>query len=156
MIRNVLIAAAATTLLALSSPADARETRLELSLQELVNSPAAREAGIDGSVRFYLAGQSVAVQQRFGEDVANRKTNAANKSDEEACRWVALSTLRALQDVHEAILGTPLGKPAFRRRMIDTGWIEGTGEKESGGAFRPAELYRVTEKANRQIGPRAA
>ena len=98
MIRNVLIAAAATTLLALSSPADARETRLELSLQELVNSPAAREAGIDGSVRFYLAGQSVAVQQRFGEDVANRKTNAANKSDEEACRWVALSTLRALQD----------------------------------------------------------
>ena len=49
-------------------------------------------------MRFYLAGQSVAVQQRFGEDVANRKTNAANKSDEEACRWVALSTLRALQD----------------------------------------------------------
>ena len=98
MIRNVLIAAAATTLLAPSSPADARETRLELSLQELVNSPAAREAGIDGSVRFYLAGQSVAVQQRFGEDVANRKTNAANKSDEEACRWVALSVLKALQD----------------------------------------------------------
>jgi len=52
-------------------------------------------------------------------------------------------TLRALQDVHEAILGTPLNKPAFRRRMTDTGWIEGTGEKESGGAFRPAELYRV-------------
>jgi len=52
-------------------------------------------------------------------------------------------TLRALQDVHEAILGTALNKPAFRRRMTDTGWIEGTGEKESGGAFRPAELYRV-------------
>jgi len=98
MIRNVLITAAAATMLAFSSTADARETRLELPLQELVNSPAAREAGIDGSVRFYLAGQSVAVGQRLGEDVANRKTNAANKSDEEACRWVALSALRALQD----------------------------------------------------------
>ncbi|MGB3394471.1 MAG: excinuclease ATPase subunit [Stenotrophomonas sp.] len=98
MIRTALIAAATTALLAFSSTADARETRVEQSLQELVNSPAAREAGIDGSVRFYLAGQSPAVSQRLGEDVANRKTNAANKSDEEACRWVALSALRALQD----------------------------------------------------------
>lgn len=97
MRRTVLIAAA-TALLALSSTADARETRVEQSLQELVNSQAARDAGIDGSVRFYLAGQSVAVGERLGSDVANRKTNAANKSDEEACRWVALSALRALQD----------------------------------------------------------
>lgn len=54
-----------------------------------------------------------------------------------------LFTLRALQDVHEAILGTSLNKPAFRRRMLDTGWIEGTGEREEGGAFRPAELFMV-------------
>lgn len=55
----------------------------------------------------------------------------------------SLFTLRALQDVHEAILGTPLNKPAFRRRMLDKGWIEGTGTREEGGAFRPAELFRV-------------
>jgi len=54
-----------------------------------------------------------------------------------------LFTLRALQDIHEAILGIPLNKPAFRRRMLDTGWIEGTGEREEGGAFRPAELFRI-------------
>jgi len=54
-----------------------------------------------------------------------------------------LFTLRALQDVHEAILGTALNKPAFRRRMLDKGWIEGTGMREEGGAFRPAELFRV-------------
>ncbi|KPH64034.1 NUDIX domain-containing protein [Novosphingobium sp. ST904] len=51
-------------------------------------------------------------------------------------------TLRQLQDVHEAILGTSLNKPAFRRRMLDKGWIEGTGERETGASFRPAELYR--------------
>jgi 8-oxo-dGTP diphosphatase len=51
-------------------------------------------------------------------------------------------TLRDLQAVHEAILGKPLNKPAFRRRMIDTGWIEPTGEREAVSNFRPAELYR--------------
>lgn len=50
-------------------------------------------------------------------------------------------TLRQLQDVHEAILGVRLNKPAFRRRMLDKGWIEGTGERETGASFRPAELY---------------
>ncbi|AHE51855.1 NUDIX hydrolase [Sphingomonas sanxanigenens] len=51
-------------------------------------------------------------------------------------------TLRQLQDVHEAILGTTLNKPAFRRRMLDKGWIAATGAREEGTAFRPAELYR--------------
>jgi len=53
-----------------------------------------------------------------------------------------LFTLRQLQDVHEAILGVTLNKPAFRRRMIDKGWLEATGERETGASFRPAELYR--------------
>lgn len=52
-------------------------------------------------------------------------------------------TLRELQDVHEAILGARLNKPAFRRRMLDRGWIEGTGEREQGTSYRPAELYRL-------------
>jgi 8-oxo-dGTP diphosphatase len=51
-------------------------------------------------------------------------------------------TLRQLQDVHEAILGTTLNKPAFRRRMLDRGWLAPTGAREAGTSFRPAELYR--------------
>ena len=51
-------------------------------------------------------------------------------------------TLRQLQDVHEAILGRRLNKPAFRRRMLDKGWIEGTGEHETGASHRPAEMYK--------------
>jgi 8-oxo-dGTP diphosphatase len=53
-----------------------------------------------------------------------------------------LFTLRALQDVHEAILGVRLNKPAFRRRMLDSGRLAATGERETGASFRPAELYR--------------
>jgi 8-oxo-dGTP diphosphatase len=53
-------------------------------------------------------------------------------------------TLRELQIVHEVILGRRLNKPAFRKRMLDTGRLIPTGQRESGGAaFRPAELYRV-------------
>lgn len=50
--------------------------------------------------------------------------------------------LRALQLVHEAILDHSLTKPAFRRKMLDRGYLEPTGDREAAGAFRPAELYR--------------
>ncbi len=54
-----------------------------------------------------------------------------------------LFTLRALQGKYmKRILGRRMAKPPFRRRMLDKGWIEGTGKLESGTAFRPAELYR--------------
>jgi 8-oxo-dGTP diphosphatase len=52
-------------------------------------------------------------------------------------------TLRELQDVHETILGRSLNKDAFRRRMLETGELEATGERETGTGFRPAEFYRV-------------
>ncbi|WP_250063850.1 hypothetical protein [Stenotrophomonas mori] len=42
----------ACVLLALPGLASARETRVEQSLQELLHSQQARDAGIDGSVRF--------------------------------------------------------------------------------------------------------
>lgn len=55
-------------------------------------------------------------------------------------------TLRDVQDVHEAILGKPLKKPPFRRKLLDRGMIVPTGEFETGGAYRPAELYEVKSK----------
>ncbi len=55
-------------------------------------------------------------------------------------------TLREAQEVHEAILGKPLKKPPFRRKLLDRGMIVPTGEFETGGAYRPAELYEVKSK----------
>ena len=60
-------------------------------------------------------------------------------------------TLRQLQDVHEAILGSKLNKPAFRRRMLDKGVLHATGERESGVTYRPAELYRFVEPPEQTI-----
>ena len=52
-------------------------------------------------------------------------------------------TLRDVQEVHEAILDQSLTKPAFRRKLLDRHSLSPTGERESGGAYRPAELYEV-------------
>lgn len=51
-------------------------------------------------------------------------------------------TLRALQEVHEAICGHRLNKPSFRRRVLASGELVPTGEREESRAHRPAELYR--------------
>lgn len=53
-------------------------------------------------------------------------------------------TLRQLQEVHETILGRPLNKDSFRRRMRATGRITATGRRESGVGHRPASLYQFT------------
>jgi 8-oxo-dGTP diphosphatase len=52
-------------------------------------------------------------------------------------------TLRQVQEVHEAILGRPLLKPAFRRKLLDRGILQETGQMETGGAYRPATLYQL-------------
>ena len=52
-------------------------------------------------------------------------------------------TLRALQDVHEAVRGAAVNKDSFRRRLLATGQLEPTGEYERDTAHRPAELYRL-------------
>ncbi|MGN6819199.1 MAG: NrtR DNA-binding winged helix domain-containing protein [Sphingomonas sp.] len=57
-------------------------------------------------------------------------------------------SLRELQHVHEAVRGQSLNKPAFRKRLLQSGWLEPTGELETGKGFRPAELYRVRRNAH--------
>jgi 8-oxo-dGTP diphosphatase len=50
--------------------------------------------------------------------------------------------LRDLQTVHEAVLGRPLNTDSFRRRMLATGLLAPTGEREEETTHRPAALYR--------------
>jgi hypothetical protein len=90
------LAIAASALL--SAPAMARDTKLLLPFEDVLSMPEAKEK-LDGSVRFYLSGQkSPKVLAKRDSDVSNRKTNGVGKSDEEACRWAALSALLAFQD----------------------------------------------------------
>jgi 8-oxo-dGTP diphosphatase len=56
-------------------------------------------------------------------------------------------TLRRLQAVHETILGRTLNKDSFRRRMLASGLLEASGERETEVGHRPAELYRFTKRS---------
>ncbi|OZG74180.1 NUDIX hydrolase [Hahella sp. CCB-MM4] len=54
-------------------------------------------------------------------------------------------TLVELQKTFEIILGSPIEKKSFRRRIADADILEETGEMKSGPS-RPAKLYRVKNK----------
>lgn len=56
-------------------------------------------------------------------------------------------TLRQLQQVHETIMNQQVNKDSFRRRMLDSGYLEATGEREQEVDHRPAELYRFVRRS---------
>ncbi|RLC56299.1 MAG: NUDIX hydrolase [Chloroflexi bacterium] len=55
-------------------------------------------------------------------------------------------SLSQLQQSYEAILGRPLDKRNFRKRITSLGIVEATGRYESEGRHRPAQLYRFLER----------
>lgn len=59
-------------------------------------------------------------------------------------------TLLELLEVHQVVLGKPLNKDSFRRRMLASGLLAATGRRRSDGAWRPAELYRFREAAGHE------
>ena len=95
MYKVILIVAAAC---ALAGQAPARDTRLLLSVDDAIKQ--GRSEGIIGDdITFRFGkGNRGGNGKTIGTDVANRKTNALNKSDVEACNWVFLSSLKALQE----------------------------------------------------------
>lgn len=62
-------------------------------------------------------------------------------------------TLPELQHVYEVVLGRPLDKSAFRKRMLDAGFLEETGQVP-GAAGRLAMGYRVLERERPAFFPR--
>lgn len=75
---------------------------LHLDVKEVLDSSFS-SGKLDGSVKFYFAGQSTPkVLKKMEEDVTNKKSNAFGKSKEEACKWVMLSALMTLQESAKA------------------------------------------------------
>ena len=54
--------------------------------------------------------------------------------------------LTELQKVYEAVLGRPLDKRNFRKKILALGLVEPVGETAMRGAHRPAMLYRFTSR----------
>jgi 8-oxo-dGTP diphosphatase len=62
-------------------------------------------------------------------------------------------TLRELQTVHEALLGRPVNRDSFRRKVLTSGRLAATGRKETDVEHRPAELYGWSSSAGPDRGP---
>ena len=56
-------------------------------------------------------------------------------------------TLLDLMQVHETVSGRPQNKDSFRRRMLSSGLLEATGERQQDVGHRPAELYRFGKRS---------
>ena len=76
----------------------ARDTVHYLPFDSVV-AEATQAGRLDGSVKFYLAGNQPAGQVKVlnPQVTTSKKTNAFNKSDEAACRWALQSALITLQ-----------------------------------------------------------
>ncbi|KAB0493862.1 excinuclease [Pseudomonas vancouverensis] len=93
---KALIAALLFSLL----PSASHATNLMYMPFETVLSNALRAGRLDGSVKFYLAGNgpSANLHMLRANVVSDWPTNASNKSDFDACEWAVQSTLIELQD----------------------------------------------------------
>jgi uncharacterized protein YbjQ (UPF0145 family) len=76
----------------------ARDTKHMLSISEAMNSTDF-QSRLDKNIKLYFGDQDYGkASKTMNTFVTNKKTNAFNKSDEEACRWVFLSALLELQE----------------------------------------------------------
>jgi len=61
-------------------------------------------------------------------------------------------TLPQLQRVYEALMGEPLNKVSFRRKMTEMAMLEQVeGQFEAAGAHRPAQLYRLKPELRERL-----
>ena len=56
-------------------------------------------------------------------------------------------TLPQLREVYEVIYGEDLDKRNFRKKILNRGLVEETGERQEDVSHRPAKLYRFSKKS---------
>ncbi len=101
-----------------SGAAFARDTRYLLKVADVLAMPEA-SGRLDPNIKFYFGTGKGPKGESRGEVVVNPKTNAANKTDEEACRWVMLSALMDLQKRAKAVGATSVvGIESYFKKVV--------------------------------------
>jgi hypothetical protein len=96
--RTSLAEVAALLALTIASPGVARDDRLMFPVKEAMERGKSTRERIDPGIRLYFGKQKVpALERKLGEFTANRKTNATNKTDKEACEISFVSAAVSLQ-----------------------------------------------------------
>ena len=96
--KSAFIATLLSMTVLIPSLSQARDTVHMLPFDTIVQKMTT-ENKLDGSVKFYLAGNTPSGKRVLQSGlVSNKKTNSFNKTDEEACNWALESALLSFQD----------------------------------------------------------
>jgi len=80
------------------STGQTRNEVLRFSIEDALSQPGA-SSRLNSSVRLFFGDQAFpSVERKLGTFTSNKKTNAFNKSDREACNWAFLSAMVSLQE----------------------------------------------------------
>ena len=96
---NTFVAAIVSAVFLLSSSVvEAKDDVGKYSIESLLKSSKAKEVLLDDVALYFGEQTHPKATDTYGEVMSNKKTNAFMKSDTEACEWVMLSALIALQE----------------------------------------------------------
>lgn len=97
--RNRITIAIAILALGATAPAAARDDKNMFPIKAALDKGQAYKEKLETDIPLYFGKQKTpAVDKRMGEWTSNKKTNAFNKTDQEACEIAFISAAAALQD----------------------------------------------------------
>ena len=96
--KNGAIAFACVAAMAAATSSFARDDRLKFPVDAALAKGQSYKEKLDPSIKLYFGSQRTpTVAKKIGEWTSNKKTNAANKSDQDACDLAFISAVIALQ-----------------------------------------------------------
>jgi uncharacterized protein YbjQ (UPF0145 family) len=94
---GIIVAIAAMSCMSYATAAG-RDDHIKLPIQGALQKGQSYKEKVDSDIKLFWGTQKTpAVAQKMGEFTSNKKTNAANKSDQEACDLAFISAVVALQ-----------------------------------------------------------
>jgi hypothetical protein len=91
------LAICALAALTVMSVAHARDERLKMPIKDAMESADAKDK-LGSDIKFFFGADKPKTAQTLGSFTSNKKTNFANKSDEEGCKIAFLSAMIALKE----------------------------------------------------------
>jgi len=139
---KTILAASVSVLAVLTfSVAQARDDRLMFPVKDAMAKGETTKDRLDHEIKMYFGKQATPpVEKKIGEWTSNKKTNAANKSDQEACEIAFVSAAIALQERAKREGGNAVIniKSVYKNENVEnnTEYLCGAGTFLSGVALR--------------------
>jgi uncharacterized protein YbjQ (UPF0145 family) len=139
--KTILAASVSVLALLTFSVAQARDDRLMFPVKDAMAKGETTKDRLDPEIKMYFGKQATPpVEKKIGEWTSNKKTNAANKSDQEACEIAFVSAAIALQERAKREGGNAVIniKSVYKNENVEnnTEYLCGAGTFLSGVALR--------------------